>query len=117
MARRAAATAAQLEAEKIVSELAQQSKPAEQFYVAQRTLSVPPMSGWLKVTSIKTGYTVLVPLPIRLIHQIPDEKGGGCIVRGAHGDEATAKESIVQILTALNGYPVGGDISTWALAG
>lgn len=75
------------------------------------------MSGWLKVTSQKTGYFVYVPLPIRLIVQLPDEKGGGCIVRGAHGDESTTKESIVEILKALNGYPVGGWASSWCLAG
>ena len=80
-------------------------------------VAVPGMCAWLKVTSQKSGYFVYVPLPIRLIHQIPDKKGGGCIVRGAHGDESTAKESIVEIMEALNGYPIGGAISTWAPAG
>lgn len=76
--------------------------------------AAPNMSGWLKVTSQKSGYFIFVPLPIRLIHQIPDDKGGGCIVRGANGDESTTKESVTEILEALNGYPVGGAASTWA---
>lgn len=92
--------------------------PTESKYrLALRTTLGTSMSGWLKVTSQKSGYFVFVPLPIRLIHQIPDEKGGGCIVRGAHGDESTTKENIVEILGALNGYPVGGDVSYWSLAG
>jgi hypothetical protein len=77
---------------------------------------VPGMSPWLPVTSKKTGYKIFVPLPIRLIQQIPDSEGGGCIVRGAEGDEATAKESIVQILDWLGGFPLGEGASSWAIA-
>lgn len=75
----------------------------------------PGMSAWLRVTSKKTGYLVFVPLPIRLIHQLPDSEGGGCIVRGAHGDEATATETIVEILDVLGGYPLQG-ASAWSIA-
>lgn len=77
---------------------------------------VPGMSPWLPVTSKKTGYRVFVPLPIRLIHQIPDSEGGGCIVRGVHGDEATAKESIVQILDWIGGFPLREGASSWVIA-
>ena len=85
------------------------------FKVTFRTVA-PNTSAWLKVTSQRTGFHVYVPLPIRLIQQIPDARGGGCIVRGAHGDEATTKENIVEILEALNGYPIGGAASCWVVA-
>lgn len=89
---------------------------AGKMFVRVANVNPPaPMSAWLKVTSQKSGHFVYLPLPIRLIQQIPDEKGGGCLVRGAQGDEATAKENIVEVLTALNGYPVGGDVSSWSL--
>lgn len=90
---------------------------AGKMFVRVASVNPAPMSAWLKVTSQKSGHFVYLPLPIRLIQQIPDEKGGGCLIRGAQGDEATAKENIVEILTALNGYPVGGDVSSWSLAG
>jgi len=87
------------------------------MFVRVANVNPAPMSAWLKITSQKSGHFVYLPLPIRLIQQIPDEKGGGCLIRGAQGDEATAKENIIEILTALNGYPVGGDVSSCALAG
>lgn len=71
---------------------------------------------WLPVTSPKSGHIVYVPLPIRLIVQIPDEKGGGCIIRGAHGDEQSTKENIVEILGLLGGFPLK-PASSWSLAG
>jgi len=43
----------------------------QNFSVTMR-VAAPSASPWLKVTSQKTGLFVFVPLPIRLIHQIPD---------------------------------------------
>lgn len=84
-------------------------------FVTQPTFA--PSSLWLKVTSKKNGLFVYLPLPIRLIQQLPDEQGGGCLVRGAHGDESTTRENIVEIFNMLNACPVSGDISSWSLAG
>jgi len=95
---------------------AESNAPTVPASISVKTVSSLPHSGWLPVTSLKSGYTVFVPLPIRLIHQIPDNKGGGCIVRGAHGDEATARESVLEVLGMLNGYPLK-TVSTWSLAG
>lgn len=76
-----------------------------------------PTAPWLPVTSKKTGLLVLLPLPIRMIQRLPAENGadGGCLIRGAHGDESTAKESVLEILGMLNGYALGA-VSEWYLA-
>lgn len=87
----------------------------EKFYAIQMNVSIPEVEFWLPVTSQKTGHKVFLPLPIRLITQLPDEKGGGCIVRGAYGDESTAKENICEILRVLNGVPIGKGASCWEI--
>ena len=74
-----------------------------------------PAQPWLPVTSKKTGQKVFLPLPIRLIHTLPDQEGGGCTIMGAFGDLSTAKESALEILGMLNGYPLG-NVSEWRLA-
>lgn len=92
-------------------------EPDRVAWLKVSTVSLPETSLWLRVTSLKTGYDVYVPLPIRLIQVIPTKDGqGGCLVRGAHGDETTAKEGILEILGRLNGAPLGG-ASEWQLAG
>lgn len=83
--------------------------------ITVKQVSPLPQSAWLQVTSLKTGWKVFVPLPIRLIQQIPDEKGGGCLIRGAHGDETTSRENIVEVLGMLNGYSLT-DAACWSLA-
>lgn len=85
--------------------------------VSIKMIVASPASPWLPITSKKTGLQVLLPLPIRMIQRLPAENGhdGGCLVRGAHGDESTAKESVLEILEMLNGYPLG-DVAEWRLA-
>lgn len=93
------------------------STPRTKAAPPQPTVVVPGLAPfWLKVTSKNTGRLNYLPLPIRLIQQIPDEEGGGCIVTGAHGDMSTAKESIIEILDLLGGYAIGG-ASAWSIAG
>jgi hypothetical protein len=95
-------------------------KETKYHFSAKVTIQPPVLvapSLWLKVTSKKTGLFVYLPLPIRLIQQLPDEQGGGCLVRGACGDESTTKENIVEIFSMLNACLVSGDISCWSLAG
>ena len=86
-------------------------------YALTMRFSFPEPNGWLRVTSAKTERDVYVPLPIRLIQVIPPEgdNPGGCLIRGAHGDEALSKEGIIEILNRLNGYALGG-AHEWALA-
>lgn len=78
-------------------------------------VAAPGMTQCLRVTSKKTGHAIYLPLPIRLIEQVPDAEGGGCIVRGAYGDTSTAKEGICKILDRLSWIPLDG-ASEWALA-
>lgn len=99
---------------------ASKKEAPQEVYTAQIKIftgSVLDPSYWLPVTSKKTGFKVFVPLPIRLIQQIPEEQGGGCMVRGAHGDESTTKENILQILDMLNAHPLGSGAGFWQLAG
>lgn len=77
-------------------------------------MALPKANFWLQVTGQESGSNIFIPLPIRLITQL-SETEGGCIVRGAHGDEVKTKENILQILDRLNGFPLRS-ASVWSLA-
>jgi hypothetical protein len=83
---------------------------SKDFSISIRTMVPGAASPWLRVTSEKTGLAVYLPLPIRLIQELPS---GGSLVTGAHGDVSTAKESPLAILDMLNGVPLGGRSEWW----
>lgn len=85
-------------------------------YVATQ-MKFPAMSFWIPLTSKKNENKVFVPLPIRLIQQIPEEKGGSCVVRGVYGDDILVAENICEIFRVLNGTPIGKGAACWELAG
>lgn len=85
------------------------------FNVSVKTVAFPKMSAWAPFTD-PTERKVFIPLPIRLIVQIPDNDGAGCIIKSCHGDEIRVRENIVEVLTILNGYPLGEGASSWSIA-
>lgn len=86
------------------------------FVVSQMKIAIPDTTFWIPLTSKKDGNKVFLPLPIRMIRQVPTEKGGGCVVRGYYGDECVTKENICEILRVLNGVPLGEGASCWEIA-
>lgn len=70
---------------------------------------------FLPLTSKKTNRRVYLPLPIRLIQEMTELEGGGCLVRGYYGDEVLAQENIVDILTMIGACSLGG-VASWNLA-
>lgn len=93
-----------------------EEKKEKLFAAIQMKTNIPEGTFWLPVTSKKSGYKVFLPLPIRLIQQIPDAQGGGCIVRGYYGDECITTENIVEVLRMMNGAPLGEGASCWEIA-
>lgn len=85
-------------------------------YVATQ-MKFPEMSFWIPLTSKRNGNKVFIPLPIHLIQQISEEKGGGCVVRSKYGDEILVTENICEIFRVLNGTPIGKGAACWELAG
>lgn len=71
---------------------------------------------FLPLTGKKTNRRVYLPLPIRLIQEMTEIEGGGCLVRGYYGDECLAAEDIVEIFTLLGAASLGEGVSSWHLA-